>query len=34
MVFRNYACPSCGLLSQTEMARSSDPPLWDMQLAE
>lgn len=33
MVFRNYACPSCGLLLQTEMARPTDPPLWDMQLA-
>lgn len=32
MVFRNYACPSCGLLLQTEMARPSDPPLWDIQL--
>jgi N-methylhydantoinase B len=34
MVFRSYACPSCGLLIQTEMARPTDPPLWDIQLAE
>jgi len=32
IVFRSYACPSCGLLLQTEMARPTDPPLWDMQL--
>ena len=34
MVFRSYACPSCGLLIQTEMSRPTDPPLWDIQLAE
>jgi N-methylhydantoinase B len=34
MVFRSYACPSCGLLLQIEIARPSDSPLWDMQLAE
>jgi hypothetical protein len=33
IVFCNYACPSCGLLLQTEMARPTDPPLWDIQLA-
>jgi N-methylhydantoinase B len=33
MVFRSYACPSCGLLIQTEMSRPTDPPLWDIQLA-
>ncbi|MBI3801350.1 MAG: hydantoinase B/oxoprolinase family protein [Deltaproteobacteria bacterium] len=33
MVFRSYACPSCGLLIQMEIARPTDPPLWDMQLA-
>jgi N-methylhydantoinase B len=33
IVFRSYACPSCGLLLQTEMARPTDPPLWDIQLA-
>jgi acetone carboxylase gamma subunit len=33
IVFRNYACPSCGLLIQTELARPTDPPLWDIQLA-
>ncbi|MGH7962181.1 MAG: acetone carboxylase subunit gamma [Candidatus Binatia bacterium] len=33
MVFRSYACPNCGLLLQMEIARPSDPPLWDMQLA-
>jgi len=33
MVFRSYACPSCGLLLQIEIARPSDPPLWDIQLA-
>ena len=34
MVFRSYACPSCGLLIQTEMTRPTDPPLWDIQLAQ
>ena len=33
IVFRSYACPSCGLLIQTELARPTDPPLWDIQLA-
>ncbi len=33
MVFRGYACPSCGLLLQTEIARPTDLPLWDVQLA-
>ena len=33
MVFRSYACPSCGLLIQTELVRPTDPPLWDIQLA-
>lgn len=33
MVFRGYACPSCGLLLQMEIARPTDPPLWDVQLA-
>lgn len=32
MVFRSYACPNCGLLIQTDIARPTDPPLWDMQL--
>jgi acetone carboxylase gamma subunit len=32
-VFRGYACPSCGLLIQTELARPTDPPLWDIRLA-
>jgi N-methylhydantoinase B len=31
IVFRSYACPSCGLLIQTELARPTDPPLWDIQ---
>jgi hypothetical protein len=33
MVFRGYACPSCGLLLQIEIARPTDPLLWDIQLA-
>jgi acetone carboxylase gamma subunit len=33
IVFRSYACPSCGLLIQTELAHPTDPPLWDIQLA-
>jgi N-methylhydantoinase B len=33
MVFLSYACPSCGLLLQIEIARPTDPPLWDIQLA-
>jgi N-methylhydantoinase B len=32
MVLRGYACPSCGLLLQIEIARPTDPPLWDVQL--
>jgi N-methylhydantoinase B len=32
MVFRSYACPSCGLLIQIEIARPTDPPLWDIEL--
>lgn len=32
MVFRSYACPSCGLLIETEIARPTDAPLWDIQL--
>jgi hypothetical protein len=34
IVFRGYACPSCGLLIQTELVRPTDPPLWDIQLQE
>ena len=34
IVFRSYACPSCGLLIQTELVRPTDPPLWDIQLQE
>jgi N-methylhydantoinase B len=33
IVFRGYACPSCGLLLQIELVRPTDPPLWDIQLA-
>lgn len=33
MLLRSYACPSCGSLIQTELARPTDPPLWDIQLA-
>jgi N-methylhydantoinase A/oxoprolinase/acetone carboxylase beta subunit len=33
IVFRSYACPSCGLLIQAELARPTDSPLWDVQLA-
>ncbi|MEW6300286.1 MAG: hydantoinase B/oxoprolinase family protein, partial [Thermodesulfobacteriota bacterium] len=33
IVWRGYACPSCGLLLQGEIARPTDPPLWDIQLA-
>lgn len=32
MVLRDYACPSCGLLMQIEIARPGGPPLWDIQL--
>jgi N-methylhydantoinase B len=34
IVFRSYACPSCGLLIQTELVHPTDPPLWDIQLQE
>lgn len=34
VVWRSYACPSCGLLLQSDIARPTDPPLWDIQLAE
>ncbi len=30
--WRHYYCPKCGALLQTELARSSDAPLWDLQL--
>ncbi len=33
MLLRSYACPSCGLLIQTELARPTRPPLRDIQLA-
>jgi acetone carboxylase gamma subunit len=33
MLLRSYACPSCGLLIQTELVRPTDPLLWDIQLA-
>ncbi len=32
--FRLYACPSCGLLLQTELLRPGDEPLADLQLSE
>jgi len=34
MVLRSYACPSCGLLIQVDIARPTDPPLWDIQLPD
>jgi len=30
--WRHYYCPECGALLETELARSSDAPLWDLQL--
>ncbi len=30
--WRHFHCPGCGALLQTELARPSDPPLWDLQL--
>lgn len=32
LCFRLYACPSCGVLLQTELMRPGDPPLADLQL--
>ncbi len=32
MVFRQFYCPSCGLLLENETARKDDPPLWDIQI--
>jgi N-methylhydantoinase B len=34
IVFRNYACPACGVLIETEIARPDDPPLAELQLFE
>ena len=33
IVWRRFACPACGVLLDTEIARADDPPLWDIQLA-
>jgi len=32
MVYRNYICPGCGVLLENELARSDEPPLWDVRL--
>jgi N-methylhydantoinase B len=33
MVFRRYYCPGCGVLLDTEVARSADPPLHDIEIS-
>jgi N-methylhydantoinase B len=33
MVFREFCCPACGVRFDTEIARATDPPLWDVRLA-
>jgi N-methylhydantoinase B len=30
LIYRQFACPSCGVLVDSEVARKSDPPLFDM----
>ena len=30
LVFREYACPSCGSLVDSEIARTEDGPLFDL----
>ncbi len=32
MVYRSYICPGCGVLMENELARSEEPPFWDVQL--
>src|SRR5579875_3208697 len=32
MVYRSYICPGCGVLLENELARSDEPPLWDVRL--
>jgi N-methylhydantoinase B len=31
VVYRLFYCPGCGGLLDTEVARTADPPLWDIQ---
>jgi N-methylhydantoinase B len=30
LIYREFACPSCGVLADSEVTRKSDPPLFDM----
>ena len=32
ITYRQYLCPRCGILFDNELAKSEDPPLWDVQL--
>ena len=34
VVFRQFACPGCVRLLDTELRRRSEPPLWDIRLEE
>ena len=33
LVLRRHHCPGCGVIIETEIARASDPLLWDIELA-
>ncbi len=34
VVFRQFACPTCVRLLDTEVRRREEPPLWDIRLGE
>lgn len=31
-IFRQFFCPGCGILLDTEIARKKDDPLWDVKI--
>jgi hypothetical protein len=32
IVLRQYFCPGCGALFNTEICRTEDPPTWDLRI--
>ena len=32
MAYRSYVCPACGVLFENELARTDEPPFWDVRL--